>query len=158
MKQVGYIIKIDKPCSQDWSSMTDTDKGRFCAYCSMSVVDFTRFTDKEMINFFEQTPGKICGRLTSQQLSRHISVNQPERHSGFHKLLAGLLVFGATKNAIAINTLSSSLNIVSLAANNNGIEQQFPQKEQPTDSLKIVCRVKLLMLKPKSLYHTHLLQ
>lgn len=137
MKQEGYIIKIDKPCSQDWSSMRKIDAGKFCSYCSMSVLDFTQFTDEQMINFIQHRSGKVCGRLTSQQLNRHIEINEPEHNSRFRKLIAGLLVLGATKNAIATTKLPSQFNLVSVSQNNsNRLEHLISQKEPVTDSLK----------------------
>lgn len=113
MKRQSYLLKIDNPCGQDWNSMTQNDIGKFCSNCSKTVVDFTNLTDAEIIQLIEQSSGKLCGRLTKQQLNRSIETGQPKNNSRFYKLLAGLMLVGTTESAFAIEKQASQIEIVS---------------------------------------------
>ncbi len=65
------IITIPKPCSENWENMSLTQKGRHCFSCEKEVVDFTRFSDQELLQYFSQpktNEQKICGRFNQTQL------------------------------------------------------------------------------------------
>jgi hypothetical protein len=73
MKKPPYIeISIPQPCSQAWADMTPNEKGRHCAHCDRTVIDFTCFTDSELYSFFANNNEKVCGRYFSTQLDRRI--------------------------------------------------------------------------------------
>ena len=44
------MFKIKDPCSEDWSSMTPEEKGKFCDKCSKTVHDFTEKSDQEIFD------------------------------------------------------------------------------------------------------------
>lgn len=44
----NYAISIPKPCHEDWSKMTPSEKGRFCQSCSKSVIDFTQMSQQSI--------------------------------------------------------------------------------------------------------------
>jgi len=69
MKEQTYF-HIPTPCHEDWNNMTQQDKGRFCASCSKQVVDFSLMTDNQVLNYFKNTSGKVCGRFADDQLQR----------------------------------------------------------------------------------------
>ena len=66
------ILKIAEPCHENWENMMEAEKGRFCNVCSKDVVDFTRFTDAEVIDYFQgyksKKSGNICGRFKPKQI------------------------------------------------------------------------------------------
>ncbi|HRO76319.1 MAG TPA: hypothetical protein PLP27_09250 [Crocinitomicaceae bacterium] len=135
MKKKSFILKIDKPCGQDWSSMTKTEMGNFCAHCSKTVIDFSQRTDTEIIRIIEQNQGKLCGRLTREQLNRPIQAYHQTNYSRFYKILTGLLLFGASKNLFATNTHKAQQNIISTVDDNTSVPLT-PITSQPKDSLK----------------------
>ncbi|RFZ94967.1 hypothetical protein D0C36_05415 [Mucilaginibacter conchicola] len=73
-------ISIPQPCHQNWNDMTPADQGRHCQSCQKIVVDFTRMTDSEIINYLN-TNGKVCGRFTKEKLesvnAKLVSVAKP---------------------------------------------------------------------------------
>lgn len=139
MKRQNYILKIDNPCGQDWTSMTQNVIGKFCSHCSKTVVDFTNLTDSEVIKIVEQTSGKLCGRLTNQQVNRLLEINQPSSNSRLYKILAGLMLVGVTENSLATNRTSLQTEIISIQDNEELSEQQLENNQEIlTDSLKNV--------------------
>lgn len=66
-------ITISNPCTEDWQTMTATEKGRFCAVCQKCVVDFTTMTDAEIVRYLKGQEGKTCGRFTKGQLNRRLT-------------------------------------------------------------------------------------
>ena len=48
---------IPHPCHEDWNAMTDSEtseeRGRHCDVCSKVVVDFTKMSDAEMIDYLQ---------------------------------------------------------------------------------------------------------
>jgi hypothetical protein len=94
-------IKIPKPCHEDWSNMTPTQQGAFCASCSKDVVDFTKMTDEEVQQYFLlRKEAKTCGRFRAEQINR-ILITLPEnillqRITGWKKFMAVvMLAFGS---------------------------------------------------------------
>ena len=61
-------ISIPKPCSEDWSQMTASEKGRFCASCQTQVISFVGMQAKEIKDILEQETGSSCGRFSTHQL------------------------------------------------------------------------------------------
>ncbi len=144
MNRQNYILKIEEPCGQEWTAMTQTDIGKFCSQCSKTVVDFTKLTDTEIIQFVEKTSDKLCGRLTPQQLNRLLEINHPTNNPRLYKILAGLLVIGTTGNSYAADRISSQIEIISSIDNKElaGRQLQTP-KETIIDSLKNVVHGKI---------------
>jgi hypothetical protein len=60
-------ISIPQPCHQSWQQMTAVDKGRHCASCCKTVVDFTRMSNSEIIKYLSLKTN-VCGRIEQYQL------------------------------------------------------------------------------------------
>lgn len=135
MKKQSYILKIDKPCGENWDTMTDTENGKFCSSCSKSVIDFTQLTDNEVLQIIEQNSGKLCGRLTKEQLNRAIQLYQPTNNSRFYKLLIGLLLVGASENSLATDNQKLQQDIISIVDYNDNNLQQTVLQTEPADSI-----------------------
>ncbi|GAA4111606.1 hypothetical protein GCM10022393_09450 [Aquimarina addita] len=97
-----YKITIPKPCHEDWSTMTPNEKGRFCGSCAKTVVDFTKFSTRDIQNFLlENQHKKMCGHFKKTQLDAiHLTIPMQIVHKSysFRKafLLAFLIAMGTT--------------------------------------------------------------
>jgi hypothetical protein len=94
MKKQSYAISLTNPCSEDWSNMTSNQQGRHCASCNKTVIDFSLYTDKQLIEFFKNSTQGVCGHIPKYQLDRVITVHQPSR-------------FGFLRNAAWVTALAS---------------------------------------------------
>ena len=66
-------VKIKEPCTEDWTKMTDTERGAFCQKCAIDVFDFTNKTPIEIKSILSQEfngKGNVCGRITNFQLDQ----------------------------------------------------------------------------------------
>jgi hypothetical protein len=149
MKRQYYILKINKPCGQEWTSMTKTDIGKFCSHCSKTVIDFTQLTDNEVLKIIELNSDKLCGRLTQEQLNRAMQLHQPTNNSRLYKILAGFLLVGASENLLAANNQKSQQEIVSIVNNNKIIQTTEIKSELTKDSLKNVVQGLVIDAKTK---------
>jgi hypothetical protein len=64
-------ITIPEPCHEGWQNMTPVEKGRFCASCQKTVLDFTYLSDNEIINLVNKNDN-LCGRINVSQLNRNL--------------------------------------------------------------------------------------
>jgi hypothetical protein len=65
------IISIAKPCTENWSKMTPSEKGRFCGQCNKEVIDFTKMTSDQVIDCLaNKSDQKICGLFRNEQLGK----------------------------------------------------------------------------------------
>jgi len=64
-------LAVPTPCHENWQQMTPAANGRHCAACQTVVVDFTHFTDAELLAYLSQRAGTpTCGRFRAGQLER----------------------------------------------------------------------------------------
>lgn len=82
-------ISIPTPCHEKWNEMTVAAKGRFCASCQKNVIDFTKMSDRDILEKINS--GKnLCGRFSDSQLNRDLIVSK-EKHSLWTIFASGLL-------------------------------------------------------------------
>jgi len=68
MKSSSLAITIPKPCHADWDLMEKRDQSNFCTLCSKAVIDFSKYSNAEIIQLLKSTTGEICGRMSESQL------------------------------------------------------------------------------------------
>jgi hypothetical protein len=93
-------INLTKPCSEGWDTMKPDEKGRFCATCAKTVVDFTGMSDADMLSFFKKNKGKaVCGRFNPYQLDNPLPIHSssPLRYAQAFALAAGIALTSATQ-------------------------------------------------------------
>ncbi len=87
--------------------MTANEKGRHCASCNKTVIDFSDYTDKELVNFFKTMPEGICGHIPAYKLDTLLMDGTKNRNPFFKKLFWGTAIaswFGVVNKAEATNT------------------------------------------------------
>jgi hypothetical protein len=103
-------ISIPKPCHENWEAMTPEDKGRFCSVCTKTVFDFTKSSDKEIINHLN-TEKNTCGRFFNTQLNRNLilSRQKPKYWTVFSATVFGILGIGtqATYSQVKQDTIQT---------------------------------------------------
>src|SRR5690606_35281145 len=67
-------ISIPSPCHEDWNKMTPFEKGKYCALCEKTVIDFSGMSDAQLVAFFRSNKGNMCGRFAKDQLDRSIEI------------------------------------------------------------------------------------
>ncbi|WP_400079320.1 carboxypeptidase-like regulatory domain-containing protein [Winogradskyella sp. R77965] len=88
----SITLNIAEPCHEDWSKMTPKEKGRHCAACNKTVIDFTKQTDEQIIIALENK-GDLCGRFKNQQLDREIVLARKDRNNYMSWAASGLFAF-----------------------------------------------------------------
>jgi hypothetical protein len=87
---------IQKPCTEDWGKMSPEQQGRHCQVCCKTVVDFSKKSDTEIVDFLKaNAEKKICGRFRSEQLVPPAGSRAPKKNSRYRIFFAALFfVFG----------------------------------------------------------------
>ena len=99
-KMINKIkISILKPCGENWETMTLSEKGKFCASCQKNVIDFTSFSDREIVKYYNKN-SKVCGRFTTEQLNRNL-VLPKEKGSMWMIAASSILAFLGLGNQTA---------------------------------------------------------
>ncbi len=119
MNHKSYIINLDNPCNENWTSMSTIENGKYCSVCTKNVIDFTSLTDAEIIEQIEKTKGNLCGRFNNSQLNRIIEIQQKQHFgSSIYKLLTGLLFLSTANNVEA-----KEFNIINKLTLNSEVHQ-----------------------------------
>ena len=54
----SLTIDVKEPCKENFANFNKTDKGGFCASCQKEVIDFTNFSDQELVRYLNSTSKK----------------------------------------------------------------------------------------------------
>lgn len=84
-------ISVPKPCSENWDAMMASEKGKFCSSCQKNIIDFTTFSDREILKYYNQN-SKICGRFHSSQINRNLILPK-EKNSVWMMAAASIIAF-----------------------------------------------------------------
>jgi len=84
-------ITIPTPCHEKWDEMTPTDKGRFCAAYQKNLIDFTKASDREIVQTINSNKN-LCGRFSPSQLDRDLIVFK-EKNTAWTAIAAGVITF-----------------------------------------------------------------
>lgn len=62
-------IEIPNPCNASWEEMTQQGNGRHCAACKKVVVDFTRMSGQDIMQYLAGATGRVCGHFRQEQIA-----------------------------------------------------------------------------------------
>lgn len=97
MKVPFNEITIAEPCKQNWDEMEKGSGFNFCAACSKNVIDFSGYTNAQIIQTLASASSTVCGRLSKSQLNQlnyHLTF-VPVTNRNWMKYL-GVLAIGAS--------------------------------------------------------------
>ncbi len=95
-------LRMNHPCAFDWDEMETGNGQRFCNACEKNIIDFTRFSDQQLIDFFNNKPQMICGSFSQKQLNRPIMPFSLNTVLAPLKYASSLLfLFGTSQSVIA---------------------------------------------------------
>ncbi|MCS3795746.1 carboxypeptidase-like regulatory domain-containing protein [Niastella sp. OAS944] len=72
-------LNIAEPCHENWQNMTPQEQGRFCGACQKTVVDFTKMSDQEVLNYFLKADHNVCGRFADDQLNKELIITEKKK-------------------------------------------------------------------------------
>ncbi len=114
-------ISVPEPCPESWDKMHQTQKGKFCDLCSKEVIDFTKWTDSEVIQYFENARtngqtnatskiGTTCGRLSTQQVERinQILQNHTSQQPNLWRIFAWAFSVTALSSVVALQNVNAA--------------------------------------------------
>jgi hypothetical protein len=135
MKQKS--IAINKPCQENWEQMIPSERGRFCNLCSKNVIDFTTLNSIEITQIIKNTKGKICAKVTQQQLNTPLLFqnSNTEFKLPYSNFTSGVLI--ATALTFVTNTNAENNNISSefiLNQNSEDLNQKHTSESSVTQN------------------------
>jgi hypothetical protein len=128
-------LKIKTPCRENWEEMTESETGRFCQKCEKDVVDFSEMTSEEILQFFRQNTGKVCGRIRKGQL-REFNRRYQEFPSSSNILkwalaaaLAGVMAYPVYASTIDLSNNFPKIELNDLSTENTISEDRSVYKK-----------------------------
>jgi hypothetical protein len=114
-KKKEIMVTMPNPCTKrEWDDMTHNASGRHCSNCDFTVIDFTNYTDKELVDFLLKSKGKLCGMFENYQLNRPMTI-APEKTN---TLLNRALLSAALIAAVATTVNGQTDNSIQTPAQN----------------------------------------
>jgi hypothetical protein len=129
-------LSIPTPCHEKWSSFTTTAQGGFCGNCRKEVIDFSNWTEEQILAYFNTKPSHACGRFRPDQLKVYMQPTLLKISPGFLLLKAGLL------------------SVLLLILGRPATAQREPVKQKT----EVVTQSKLLMGKPIAVQNERILK
>jgi hypothetical protein len=126
MNRQKITLSVSKPCNNDWEKMTSNEKGRHCASCKKTVIDFSNHSDKELVEFFKNIPQGICGHIPSYKLDTLLVAQENKSNFLFKKLFWGTAIaswFGLVNKAEAKNAPKPSTEQFAKTSMRSNIEE-----------------------------------
>jgi hypothetical protein len=84
-------LSIPRPCAESWSTFTPTPDGGFCGSCQKTVIDFTRMSDQQILDYLAKKRANTCGRFRADQLKTYTFPEPNSIRPGLTLLRAGIL-------------------------------------------------------------------
>jgi len=115
MKVPFTEIAIAEPCTQNWDEMEKGAGFNFCTACSKNVIDFSGYSNAQIIQTLASASSTVCGRLSQSQLSQlnyHLII-VPATNRSWMKYL-GVLAIGASilTHSAEASTIRESVEMV----------------------------------------------
>jgi len=90
--KTNFTLSVPTPCHENWAEFIPTQKGRFCGSCQKEVIDFTRWSEEQIKQYFIYHTSLTCGRFALQQLKPYTSTTASKPHARWAACIAFLLL------------------------------------------------------------------
>lgn len=129
-KPKDITVIMPNPCKKrDWDDMTPNASGRHCSNCDFTVIDFTNYTDKELVDFLLKSKGKLCGMFENYQLNRPMTIAPEKTNTLLNRaLLSAALLAGVATSANGQTSTPTHTPV------QNNISQDKKEKKENTHS------------------------
>lgn len=123
-------LSIQNPCNENWDNMEPRSIGKHCLSCNKTVLDFTNFTDEQLLQFFQKPHESICGRIEQERLNQPLLLPVlPKRNriQWLFPLTAVLSIFGIGKvkaQDFSPTVIKNKTEKVSYDENNKALKKQ----------------------------------
>ncbi|WP_233270056.1 carboxypeptidase-like regulatory domain-containing protein [Polaribacter sp. L3A8] len=81
-----FNLSIKTPCSEKFNNFTKTNNGGFCNSCNKEVIDFTKMTSHQIIQYFKKPKNDTCGVFNKTQLTSYQEKTIPKNRWQFRTL------------------------------------------------------------------------
>lgn len=115
----SFHLTIKSPCSEKWESFEKNGNTGFCSSCQKNVIDFTKYSDHDIIEFFNKNNRNACGMFRTDQLKRY---SPPKKKRDFSTALAFLTAGILTVSNPTESKATAAITVI----NNNGINNIYP--------------------------------
>jgi hypothetical protein len=133
-KKKEININMPQPCNKrEWDDMTPNTQGRHCDNCNFTVIDFTNFTDRELVDFLIKSNGKICGMFENHQLNRSMAISPTKNNTLLNRALLSTALFAGIATGI-----NGQINTPAQSTVQNKINPDKPQKKNTDTKLQII--------------------
>jgi len=111
-KKKALTLTVPEPCGENFNKMTPVKGGKFCDSCEKTIVDFRTMSDYQILRFYKENNGKICGVFNQKQLNRAMpfpmEVAPSKNWKAVAALAAGLLFSGGLVSQTTIPTIGKT--------------------------------------------------
>ena len=81
-----FSLEVKTPCKEKFEFFEKTKAGGFCNSCSKEVIDFTKMTSQEIIQYFKKPQTSTCGMFKESQLTTYQESSIPKNRWQFRTL------------------------------------------------------------------------
>jgi len=122
-------ITIPKPCHENWQVMTSVEKGKFCSACQKNVIDFTKATDREIIQAYNDDK-KLCGRFLNTQLNRELTVPKEKKSIWLASVFFGMISLANSKIIAQEKPNTEQTEVIRLLGKPAQIQEEVVNEEK----------------------------
>ena len=117
------LLRISRPCTVEWGSMSGDGRARFCAHCRLHVHNLSEVTPGEALDLVVRSGGRLCMRI-----ERDASGTPRTR-----ALVEPLYQIGRRASRLAAGAFGAALTLCSAA----GVRAQTPEPAQPQQVVNV---------------------
>lgn len=128
----SFTIRLASPCDQKWETFQPTPQGAFCHSCAKDVVDFTKMTDQQIVEYFKSKPASRCGRFRPEQLATY-PVQTETVNTGWRLWKAGAVALALavmSKPSAGQTAVSKTTTSLSYLTADDVIQEKQPRNKE----------------------------